>query len=1075
MRYVLGLDLGIASIGWAIYDIDKSTIEKCGVRLFDAAENPKTKESLATPRRLARGQRRRIRRRAYRMAKIKGSLIQSGILTQDELAKLFNSSEKTSSKTSRYDVYELRYQALDHQLSNAQLAQILIHLAKHRGFKSNRKNDKSVDGKINDRLKENHQLLIDKSYRSIGEMLYKNNSFAANQRNRFGEYRVMLQRSDIEAEAKLILEKQQQLGNSLISNEFIENYLKIFNWQKSFDWRGNIIEMVGSCQFEKAEKRAPKACFSSEKFIALSKLNNIYYTHDSIEHRLSQSEIKHIYDLAIARKTKSFNITFSDIRKALDLSDEARFNFVKYNSNDDFLECEKKEKIKELEFKAYHELKISISNHIGDVTWSNLSSNIALMDEIAIALTYNKTDETIHKALSESFNKHPHNFQIEERNLIINALINDGISFDKNISLSLVALYKILPFLESGQRYDEACTSAGYNHSAQHSQRNIKLPTIQALGLDQELTNPVVIRAISQVRKVINAVIAIYGSPYQINIELARDIGKTAQQRNEISKFQKGNKASNEKMVAQFTEYFKRAPAKDELTKYKLWKQQNGHCIYSGESINLDEIRHGVNLTQIDHIIPFSRSFDDSLSNKVLCLTAENQRKGNQTPYEYIAEQKWHNFVEHCEHLLKHGKQAGFSYKKYQLLLTKKFDQDKFIERNLNDTRYISSFCKNYLENNLHFAELGDKNKRRVRVLTGQATAFIRSHWGLTKSREENDLHHAQDACVIAAVTTSIQQRITAFMQAKSYGKNQDATYTDPESGEVFDRFPMPNINFRTEILLKVNQVFVSRMPKRTVTGQVHLDTIRSRRYVDNPVAEYNNGKPFSTINKRLTECGIKLDKDDEIPTLCPTYKQHNPNIYKLLKERLEKYDNDAKKAFTEPLFAPRKDGTPSENEIKTIKVIQAQNTGVEVNQGIADNGGMIRVDIFTKDGKNFIAPVYLSDVIKDKLPDRAIVQSKPEKEWTIIDETYTFYFSLYSNDLIKIITKKETHFGYYRGTDRATGALTILTHDGSKETRGIGVKVHTALEKYQVDVLGNISKIDTETRLDFSQMKTQK
>ncbi len=531
-------------------------------------------------------------------------------------------------------------------------------------------------------------------------------------------------------------------------------------------------------------------------------------------------------------------------------------------------------------------------------------------------------------------------------------------------------------------------------------------------------------------------------------------------------------------MVAQFTEYFKRHPAKDELTKYKLWKQQNGHCIYSGESINLDEIRHGVNLTQIDHIIPFSRSFDDSLSNKVLCLTAENQRKGNQTPYEYIAEQKWHTFEEHCENLLKHGRQAGFSYKKYQLLLTKKFDQDKFIERNLNDTRYISSFCKNYLENNLHFAELGDKNKRRVRVLTGQATAFIRSHWGLAKSREENDLHHAQDACVIAAVTASMQQRITAFMQAKSYGKNQDATYTDPESGEVFDRFPMPNINFRTELLQKVNQVFVSRMPKRTVTGQVHLDTIRSKRYVDNPVAEYNNGKPFSTISKRLSESGIKLDKDDEIPTLCPTYKQHNPNIYKLLKERLEKHDNDAKKAFAKPLLAPRKDGTPSEHQIKTIKVIQAQNTGVEVNHGIADNGGMVRIDIFTKDGKNYIVPVYLSDTINKTLPNKF----KKGDSWAELDNTYSFLFSLFSGDLVKL--NNEQMLYYYNEYDVSSAAnIKIYYPDGRKKiTNGkielIKIKKgiqNSTIEKYQVDVLGNISKINTETRLDFSQMKTQK
>ena len=1080
MKYVLGLDLGIASIGWAIYNYDTSHLERCGVRLFDAAEHPKTKESLSTPRRLARGQRRRIRRRSYRMQKLKDFLIKSTLITQNELNNLFNSEEKSAPQTSRYDIYELRYQALDHKLNNQQLTQVLIHLAKHRGFKSNRKNDKSVDGKVNNQLKANHQLLTEEGYRTVGEMLYKHSSFAINRRNRFGEYRVMLQRSDIETEAQIILGKQQQLGNQIINVEFIEQYIKMFNWQKSFDWKGNIIDMVGSCQFEPNEKRAPRACFSSEKFIALSKLNNIKYTEDSIEKPLTAINIQEIFNFALARKTKTFNITFTDIRRILNISADARFNFVKYKSTDDFLEIEKKEKIKELEFKAFHELKNSISSYVGEITWNNLTNNIPLLDEISIALTYNKTDETIEKALEKCFSDIKNNFDNNEQHSIISAIIGDGISFDKNISLSLKALYQIIPHLENGQRYDQACELAGYHHSLQSSSRSLKLPSIQALGLDQELTNTVVTRAISQVRKVINALVDTYGSPYQINIELARDIGKSAQQRNEINKFQKDNQATNDKLVTQFADYFSRTPAKDELTKYKLWKQQGGKCIYSGDTINLADIRHGENLTQIDHVIPFSLSFDDSLSNKVLCLTRENQCKGNQTPYEYVSangtnDKAWHEFEERCENSLKHGRQAGFSYKKYQLLLTKNFNQEGFIDRNLNDTRYISRFCKNYLENYLQFSDLADKNRQRVRVLTGQATAFIRAHWGLAKSREENDLHHAQDACVIATVTTGMQQKITSFMKARDFGKNHDATYTDPDTGEIFDAFPMPNINFRTEILLKVKDVFVSRMPKRSITGQVHLDTIRSSKYVDNPVAEYNNGKPFSTIAKQLVESGMKLDKNGEIPTLCPTYKQHNPNIYKLLVDRLEQFDNDAKKAFAKPIFAPRKDGAPSDIQIKTVKIIQAQNTGVKVNQGIADNGGMVRIDIFTKEGKNYIVPVYLSDVIRNELPNRAIVAAKPEKEWDLIDDSFNFYFSLYANDLVKIISKKATYFGYYTGTDRATGGVTILLHDGAREFRSIGVKVNTTLEKYQVDVIGNISKVNHETRLDFSQMKAQK
>lgn len=1085
MRYVLGLDLGIASIGWAIYNMDNTIIEKCGVRLFDAAENPKDKSPLAQPRREARGMRRRIRRRAYRMQKIKDHFINSGLVSKDELATMFNNASKTKSGTSHYDVYELRYLALDSLLSNQQLARVLIHLAKHRGFKSNRKKDKSVDGTVNQSLAENRKLLEENGYRTIGEMLYKNETFAANKRNRFGEYRVMLQRSDIGEEAKIILEAQHQLGNQLINQQFIEKYITIFNWQRDFAKAEDIQKMVGKCQFETEEARAPKSCFSSEKFIALSKLNNILIKdiEKGSERKLSVAEIQIIINFVLAKSVKSkLKITFANLRKEVDLSDNERFNFVRYKSNQDFYEQEKKEELKELSFAATHELKYSIEKKLGKITWENLLNNTLLIDKIAVALTYNKTDETIKTALEKCFTKQKNNFDKNSQQEIISAILEDGVSFDKNISLSLKALDKIIPHLENGQRYDEACEAAGYHHSQKKKNANPKLPSIQALGLDNELTNPVVIRAISQVRKVINAVIDNYGSPYQINIELARDIGKSVDQRNEISKRQKNNQANNERLIAEFEEHFNRKPMKDEFTKFKLWKQQGNKCIYSGEYINPENILHGTHATEIDHIIPHSRSFDDSMGNKVLCLTQENQRKGNQTPFEYIGqsghnEQAWHKFEERCKLMNKTGYQLGFDFSKLDRLLLKKVDKEGFIERNLNDTRYIARFCKNYLENYLQFSHSEDNNKLRVRVLTGQATAFIRSHWGLSKSREENDLHHAQDACVIAAVTTKLVQNVTKYMHEKEFSAAPQIRFVD-EDGVIHDRFPMPNINFRQQIIDRVNKVFVSRMPKHKISGQVHLAKIRSLKYVDKPVGEFNDGKPFSTINEQLINSGIKLDKNDEIPTLCPTYKQHNPNIYRLLKERLEKHGNDAKKAFAKPIYAPRKDGTPSETQIKTIKIINSQNAGFRINKikGITEtNGTMVRIDIFNKNGKNYIVPVYLSDVIKAELPNRAIIANKPESEWEMIDSNFKFAFSLYPNDLIKIITKKETFFGYYSSTHRGTAAINILLHDGSKEISGIGIKLNTVLEKYQVDVLGNITRVEKEKRLDFSQLQSQK
>ncbi len=1071
MKYVLGLDLGITSIGWAVYNCELNNIHECGVRLFDAAENPKDKSSLAEPRRIARGQRRRIRRRAYRMEKIKQLLIQTKIISEVELENLFirQGINTLQNKIRLYDVYDLRYRALEHRLSNLELAQVLIHLAKHRGFKSNRKNDKSVAGKINDSLQKNSELLGNGKYRSVGHMLSEDEKFALKKRNGNNDYQAMIKREDIEKEAKLILDVQANQGNTLVTPGFIERYITMFNWQKTFDWGGRIREMVGACQFEREEKRAAKACFSSEKFIAFSKLNNIKYTMDSIEYSLSTNETLAIFNLAVNKKS---GLTFADIRFELGISDNAKFNFVKYDIKGDFLEIEKKEKIKELELKSYHLIKKSIVSQVGKTTFDNLIQNIKLYDDIATELTYNKTDESIRESLWGVFEgsvEYSNIFSKQEQSLIIDALINDGIGFDKNISLSLKALYKIIPYLEDGNRYDEASKLAGYHHSQKNNQLYQKLPSIQSLGLDQELTNPVVIRAVSQLRKVINAIIDKYGSPYQINIEMARDIGKSIEQRNEISKRQKDNRDNSDRLRLLFKEYFNRDPMKDELLKYRLWKQQDGKCVYSGDIINLSSILHGENATQVDHILPFSRSFDDSLNNKVLCLTAENQRKANQIPFEYFGQnqEKWHWFEEHCDSLHKHGRQSGFSDKKHQNLKLKTFNQEGFIDRNLNDTRYISRFCLNYLKDYLLFAD--KTNKKPVRTLTGQATAFIRNHWGLVKKREESDLHHAQDACVIAAFTTNMEQKIMQFMRAKDYGRQQNATYTDPESGEVFDRFPMPNLNFRDEVKQRLKEVFVSRMPKRGISGSVHKETIRSLKYVDKPVSNYNAGKPFSTINSSLIDSGIKIDKNDEIPTLCPTYKQHNPRIYNLLKQRLEEHGNDCKKAFATPIFAPKKDGTSSEVQIKSVKVIQPQNTGVRVNKGIADNGGMVRIDIFTKEGKNYIVPIYQADVVKDKLPDRAILASKQESEWERIDDSYKFRFSLFAKDLVKIVTKKAAYFGYYSGCHRANGALSILLHDGSNEISGIGIKLNTVLEKYQVDVLGNYSQVKQETRLGFN------
>ena len=1070
-KYIIGLDLGIASIGWAVYDDESKQMVDIGVRIFDAAEHPKTKESLALPRRIARGMRVRLRRRSYRMQLLRKLLVESNFITQEALDNLFNASIKTKNKESRYDVYYLRYKALTQELSNTELTQVLIHLAKHRGFKSNRKNDKSIDGVINNSLKHNQQLLKDNNYKTIGEMLYLNDEFK-NKRNKFGAYNIMLLRSSLEEEAKLILETQANLGKTLITEDFIEKYLEIFNQQKSYDYRNNIEQMVGKCTFEPTEARASKACFSTEKFIALSKLNNIQVNRVKLDAEQIRCALNHFMN----KKLKKPKATFKELRTVLKLDDKDRFNFVKYTSIDNFKEDEEKTNIKELFFSATNELRNNISNKVSEITWQNLSSNPKLLDAIGTTLTNYKEDNTIRKNLLKNFENNSHNFTSEEINQIIeDAIIEEGISFKSNINLSLKVLYKIIPELEKAYRYDEAIKNVGYHHSQKITDKFDKLPSIQELGLDQELTNPVVIRAISQTRKVINAIIAKYGKPFQINIELARDIGKSAQERNIITKNQKKNEEFNQQLKDDFYEKFHRHPIKDELIKFKLWKQQESRCMYSDEYINLSDIQHSSNNTQIDHIIPYSRSCDDSLSNKVLCLTRENQNKSNQTPFEYIGDSghnpdAWHKFIERCKSLNKNKYSLGFNYTKLNNLLLTKIDTEKFIERNLNDTRYIARFCLNYLENYLSFA---DKNhKKPVRVLTGQVTAYMRSHWGFKKDRAASDKHHAQDAAIVSVITNSMVQKITSYSQAKAYGKtnNYDFTYTNLETGEIFDRFPVPYDGFRDRVQDLVRNLFVSRMPTHKNTGSVHADTIRSTKYLD------THG--VSTIKKRLVDSGITIE-NDEIKKLCHSYKQHNPNIYNLIKTRLEEHDNDCKKAFKDPLYAPRKDGSISDVEIKTVKIIETQNTGVFVNNGIADNGDMLRIDIFTKAGKNYIVPIYVKDILLPTLPNKAIIGATKEQDWEVMDDSYAFKYSLYKNDLIKIIKYdksgaiKEEYFGYYSGCHRGGATISIIEPDRSAEHKGIGIKF-TVIEKYHVDVLGVVSPkpLKPETRVDYKKKK---
>lgn len=257
-----------------------------------------------------------------------------------------------------------------------------------------------------------------------------------------------------------------------------------------------------------------------------------------------------------------------------------------------------------------------------------------------------------------------------------------------------------------------------------------------------------------------------------------------------------------------------------------------------------------------------------------------------------------------------------------------------------------------------------------------------------------------------------------------------------------------------------IKPIFVSRMPNRKISGEAHGETIYSLKQ-DSGIVTVK--KPLSSISKDEIETLLHNEK-------CKKLYESDKDLYDRIYARMAEYNFKAEKAFS-PDYTIRKHSKNGEGPIiKSIKVpkVMSSGAGVKINNetGIAANGNMVRVDVFTKDSKYYLVPIYVADMVKDRLPNKAIRQGKSESEWLEMDENYTFKFSLYSNDMIAVKKKnEETIYGYYTSTHRGTGAINMISHDGTRKLEGIGPQNLEIFDKYEVDILGNYHKINKEQR----------
>jgi len=1036
---IIGLDVGIASCGWGIIETTDSgtagVVVAAGVRCFDAPLVEKTREPKSAERRRARGQRRIIRRRRQRMNAVRKLLSEAGLLASARADALHVAARDIAPVTP----WTLRAAALERCLSAAEAAVVLGHIARHRGFRSNAKAASGNAADETSKMKKAMAATGEKlaQYRSFGDMVANDPAFAARKRNRDKDYALTPYRSDLECEVAAIFAAQRRMGNAALSAEMQEKFAHAAFYQRPLQ---DSEALVGKCPFEPGELRAARRAPSFELFRYLSRLATLELSVGRTSRRLNGDEIR----LAAAHFGDTKSITFKALRKLLDIDPNARFSAP---------ETDKKGKDLDVVARtggAAYGTK-TLRDALGEATWTSLRRTPDRLDRIAEILSFREDLGNIRTGLSE-LGVEP---AIIDR--LVEAAENGEFSeFTRAGHLSAKACRAIIPHLLEGLVYSEACERAGYDHAAR-PQTSVK-----------DITSPVTRRAFLETIKQVRAILREVGPIDYVHIELARDVGKSAEERKKLKDGLEERTAKKERRRDEASDILGRRATDDELLRYELALEQQWKCVYSGDPIEPDGFAANDTRYQVDHILPWSRFGDDSYLNKTLCTTKANQEKRGRTPYEWYSADKsdddWIAYQARVESL----KEVKGRKKRNYVLKNAADIEERFKARNLTDTQWVTRLLADELKRMFPpraERRAGDVEERRVFTRPGAITAKLRRAWGLDNLKKDekgeripDDRHHAVDALVLAATTESLLNRMTREVQRREMeGRTDDIFHVQQ---------PWPG--FREAVIKSVygengaGGVFVSRAERGRARGKAHDATIKQIREIDGQKAVFIRKDVL-----KLTEADLDL-----IPVPAPYGKVADPQ--KLRDEMVESL-----RAWLALPLAERKKSpplSPKRDPIRKVRLLSKDKVAVELNGGTVDRSDMTRVDVFCKMKKSgkpsfFLVPIYPFQVVGGEewatAPNRAILAHKPESDWPELDASFKFLFSLTIHDYIEL-TKSDGEIveGYFKGIDRASSSITVADQKNlNEQVRGIGSKTLSSFKKFRIDRMGRKSEVLREVR----------
>lgn len=872
LLYKVGLDVGESSLGWWIWeivtDLKARPFMDGGVMIFDSAYSyPKgsradTKNAL---RREKRSTRRLTRRRAHRRRKLRYLLKHAGLWPGDKHAEeQLIGGCKVKNSTSPY---ELRLKGLTEKLELFELGRALQHLAQRRGFKSNRKNQSKDNKEEAKQQKEQDktnrsfpQDFADSGHKYLVQYLSELSGKGLNVR------RNLILRKHIEDELTELWDTQTKFHPQLLklcretvvdyNAETEEKEVKTIK-QAIFDTLLNqlkydrfIANKIEKCSLEPGKNRAHRWHRKFREFELWQRIHNLRYrTHwDEIRgndwKRISKDQADKVFEYLNLRNS----VSQGKIKELLGFKGKDKQTIV-LNFDKETTQMEGNPTESALS-DAFEERWSTFNDEYRD----SICRDVIRLDE-----------DVLEKKAREVWFKDSIEDDVEKKLDKLYTSLNSKSGYG---SYSLAAIQKLLPELRQGSNLHEATLEKykdrtyptydflphppGRKVRAQKAKDGTRLPTppqyiYTGEAGETSISNPVVMRSLSAVRKLVNKLIKRHGKPQEIIVELARDVKLVGKKYDEYMKKLKKNKDLNDLINKEISRDHGSAMLSfDSKQRYRLHKQFD-ICPYCQKSIHADQILNTERARiDIEHIIPKSRcKGGDSIDNLILshaeCNRGDRSKK-NMTPAEYFGTDspEWKSFLAKIEPLQKSQP------RKYEFLTTidmpDLIGQDGFTNRQLNDTSYASRAIRQYLQ----CLYPQEERAKRVKTVKGHQTALFRKYWGLNQmlngvpdqsvtEKNRNDLrHHALDALVISLADDKRLYDLEQFRTLHAKGVS----------------FPTPWPSFHGDVESQMNQIVVYSKPARRLRGALAEDTMNSMQR--NPPGKRNHVKVVRSDRKTV-------------------------------------------------------------------------------------------------------------------------------------------------------------------------------------------------------------------------------